>query len=198
MCRRVTLNLLLNRITNINFYYQLFKILKFFYTAVDRILDIFFGYSLVSGWQQERSTSTNLKKNKFCKKSANLTKILARGPYPPSYIVTHDSLTLKYYILKHEEYVDPEDYILKNDLVTLMGLDENKVWFAVSSPQEDPCDIRKFPFLFMGQYYTAQKMLILDHATFHKMAEKSLGPSKNCILISHTGRCGSTLLNQVS
>ena len=62
MCRRATLNLLLNRI-NINFYYQLFKILKLFYTAVDRILDIFFGYSLVSGWQQERST--NLMKNKF-------------------------------------------------------------------------------------------------------------------------------------
>ena len=73
MCRRATLNLLLNRL-NINFYYQLFKILKLFYTAVDRILDIFFGYSLVSGWQQERSTSTNLMKNKFCKKSANLTK----------------------------------------------------------------------------------------------------------------------------
>ena len=135
MGRRGTLNLLLNRI-NINFYYQLFKFLKLFYMIVDYILDIFFGYSLVSGWQQEHS---NLLKKEFFKKSANLTKILARGPYPPSYIVTHDSLTLKYYILKHEEYVDPEDYILNNDFVTLMGLDENKGAQSFTSLIADLC-----------------------------------------------------------
>ena len=78
-----------------------------------------------------------------------------------------------------------------------MALDEHQVWFSVGCQASDVYDLTIFPFAFMSQYYTSEKILMIDHSTFHKIAEKSGGPIENCILINNTGRCGSTLLNQV-
>ena len=127
--------------------------------------------------------------------SGNLTQILIRGCPTPRY-PRNKPWNLKHFILKHEKYVNPDEYILNNDYVTLMGMDGNLIWFSVSS-KHDVYDLTKFPFVYLSQYWFAEKILILDHATFNRMSEKCSGPTKNCILINHTGRCGSTLLSQV-
>ena len=104
---------------------------------------------------------------------------------------------MDHFILKHEKYIDPEEFVLNNDFVTLMAISETKVWFSVSS-KRNVYGLEKFPFAFMAQFWCSEKILILDHNSLHKIAEKCMGPSGNCILINNTGRCGSTLLNQVS
>ena len=154
---------------------------------IDQLLDILIGYSLVTGWNSDRK----LAKARF-DKSGNLTRILSRGSEK-----SVGNVELEYYILKHEKYINAEEFISNNDHVTFMALDEHQVWFSVSCQASDVYDLTIFPFAFMSQYYTSEKILIIDHSTFHKIAEKSGGPIENCILINNTGRCGSTLLNQV-
>ena len=49
----------------------------------------------------------------------------------------------------------------------------------------------------MSQFFNAEKILIVDHATLHQIAQKLDRLQGNCILINNTGRCGSTLICQV-
>ena len=106
------------------------------------------------------------------------------------------TLTLKHFILKHEKYVNPEEYVLNQDHVTLMALDETQAWFSISS-KRNVYEMIRFPFAFMSQFWCSEKILIVSHETLHQIAEKCVGPTGNCVLINNTGRCGSTLLNQV-
>ena len=87
--------------------------------------------------------------------------------------------------------------MLKNDNVTLMGASKNQVWFCVS-PNINVYDLKIVPFAFLSQYLFAEKLLIVDISTLHEIASKLEGPKGNCIMINNIGRCGSTLLCQVS
>ena len=49
----------------------------------------------------------------------------------------------------------------------------------------------------MAQFFKAKKILVVNHTTLHKIAEKIRKLEGNCVLINNTGRCGSTLLCQV-
>ena len=59
-------------------------------------------------------------------------------------------------------------------------------------------DLKIVPFAFLSQYLFAEKLLIVDISTLHEIASKLEGPKGNCIMINNIGRCGSTLLCQVS
>ena len=111
-------------------------------------------------------------------------------------ILFSGTLTLEHFILRHEKYVNPEDYILNQDHVTLMSIDETQAWFSIST-KRNIYEMTRFPFAFMSQFWCSEKILIVSHETLHQIAEKCEGPIGNCILINNTGRCGSTLLNQV-
>ena len=104
---------------------------------------------------------------------------------------------MKNFILKHDSYVDAEEFILNNDFVTLMGASETQAWFCVS-PNFDVYNLKLVPFAFMAQYLYAEQLLIVDISILHQIAAKLDGPQGNCIMINNTGRCGSTLLCQVS
>ena len=172
----------------IHVHYLLFKILKTLYLVINWVTNNVLGFHLVNGSKLDLSKSR-------INNSGNLTRILVRGCPAPQY-PRNQAWNLKHFILKHDKYVNPEEYVLRNDCVTLMGMDENLIWFSISSKQ-DVYDLTKFPFVFLSQYWFAEKILILDHSTFNRISEKCSGPTENCILINHTGRCGSTLLNQV-
>ena len=77
-----------------------------------------------------------------------------------------------------------------------MGASENQVWFSIS-PNYNVYQIGKIPFAFLAQYLKSEKLLIVDFATLHKIAESLESPQGNCILINNTARCGSTLLCQI-
>ena len=164
--------------------YPLFKILQWIYTILDYILEFTFRFSLIRGWKQNQIVA---KKNG---KTGNVTRILARGSS-----IFMGSLLLEDYILIHEEYVDPEECILNNDNVSLMAVSPTQAWFSIM-PEDGATN--KFPFFYINQFWFTEKILIVDHETLHQVAEFSKGPSEECILISNTGRCGSTLLNKVS
>ena len=73
-----------------------------------------------------------------------------------------------------------------------------QAWFSVTNTLSDTYGLGKFPFSFMAQFFKAKKILEVNHATLHKIAEKIEKLEGNCVLINNTGRCGSTLLCQVN
>ena len=72
-----------------------------------------------------------------------------------------------------------------------------KAWFSVTHTLSDTYGLGKFPFAFMAQFFKSKKILMVNHKTLHKIAEKIDKLEGNCVLINNTGRCGSTLLCQV-
>ena len=95
----------------------------------------------------------------------------------------------------------PIEFVLQNDYVTLMAINETHAWFAVSQKRNvyglNTGEKNQLPFVFMNQFYHPEKLLIVNHETLHEIAEKMGDLQGNCILINNTGRCGSTLLCQV-
>ena len=73
-----------------------------------------------------------------------------------------------------------------------------KAWFSVTNTLSDTYGLGKFPFAFMAQFFKSKKILMVNHETLHKIAEKIDKLEGNCVLINNTGRCGSTLLCQVN
>ena len=164
-------------------YYFIFKLFRQLYLFFDYLFWVVFRYSLING--------RNLEKAKF----GNLVTVLAKSN--PTQIGS--LLRPEQFIFKHKEYVDPIDFILKKDNVTFMAIFESEVWFSVMKNDENPYNLTvAVPFAFFWQYYKSEQILIVDHETLHKIASGSCKPNGNCILINNSGRCGSTLLNQVS
>ena len=162
-------------------WYFVFRILHFCYMTVDWFLDLVFGYSLVQGWQKDRFNQIT--------ENGNLTLVLARGSS-----IFMGSLLLEDYIIFHLKYVNPEECILYNDNVQLMALSKTHAWFSV---MPNDVDTNKYPFVFINQFWFTEQILVVDHKTLHEVAEKCFSPTRECVLISNTGRCGSTLLDRV-
>ena len=70
-------------------------------------------------------------------------------------------------------------------------------FLSVSSPLVNVYDAGKIPFAFISQYLLSEKLLIVQNATLHKIAEAMNGLEGNCVLIHNSARYGSTLLCQV-
>ena len=172
----------------VHVHYMIFELFKFIFLCMNWLLNTFFKYDLVHG-----SKTTMIKSNQL---HGNLASILFRGCHSPQY-PKNNPWELKNYILIHEKYINAEEFILKNDHVTLMGMDENFVWFSVCQKKSIYDIINGYPFVYLSQYWFTEKIFIINHDTFNRISEKCQGPSNDCILITHTGRCGSTLLNQV-
>lgn len=166
---------------------NIFKVFSFFrsiYLLLDSICSALFGYSLESGSKKDQQMADEC---------GHLVRIWGRGTGNPA-----GHTNMENFILRHEAYVmDPVDFVRNNDKVTFMGADEKQAWFSVTKATDDVYDTKKFPFAFIGQLMLSEKLLIVDHATLHRIADKLDSPSGNCIIMNNTGRSGSTLLCQV-
>ena len=160
--------------------HRIFKVVRIIYMIMDMFLWKVIGYSLVNGWKKERIKGTG-----------HLVKIIERSTENPAC-----QNFLHNFILKHDSYIDPTEYVLQNDFVTLMGASETHAWFCVS-PHFNVYDLKASPYAFMAQFQHAEKLLIVDIFTIQEIASKMEGPKGNCIMINNTGRCSSKLLCQV-
>ena len=157
---------------------------------LDFILTSISTYSLVNGWKSDRNNMS--KKKNF----GHLLRIIGRRwenlSVPRHFLVDPSS-----FILYHECYIDPVEYVLNNDGVVLMGVSKDKAWFSVTKSSADTFGLKHYPFAFMAQFFKAEKLLMVDHATLHRISGKIKQFDGNCIMINNTGRCGSTLICQV-
>ena len=88
---------------------------------------------------------------------AQLVRVLFRGTY--SLLTNH---TLDNFFYRHLDFVDPK-YILEHDNVTLHGFTDRHAFFCVSDPDFDVYDTKSAPFLWIVQFFKAERLVIVSH-----------------------------------
>ena len=116
-----------------------------------------------------------------------------RGAY--SIAMNHQ---LEHFLYYHNEYVDPR-YVLQHDNIIIMGCSPTHVWFSVTDPnkpQENLLINRNSPFLYVGQLLFSQKLIIMTHESFHKLAQELGDPNyKTITFVGMTGLLKNDLNN---
>ncbi len=121
-----------------------------------------------------------------------MVRVLLRAQYIPALPADRSN-----FLYVHERYADPAEVVLRSDRVTLMDLDREWAIFCVSDPEDDVCDTRKYPFMFLSQFARARRLVLLPARFLHRLAEEAGDPSARVAVINMTARCGSTLCSQL-
>ena len=87
-----------------------------------------------------------------------------RGAYTTA--ATHQSHNFLY---THAAYVSPR-WVLSRDAATLHGVTPTHTWFCVTEDGVDLEDVVETPFLFVGQYEQAKRLVFMPHWAFNKLA----------------------------
>ena len=91
--------------------------------------------------------------------------------------------------------------MLKDPSVTLLSVDEDHAIFVDCGEVDVHDHIRTGPFFYINQFNHCERIIQIPIPQFMKLmednAEASPIPDVNLILLSNTGRCGSTLLTQL-
>ena len=170
-------------------WFLLILVVKALLYIMDIFLRLCFDVSLLNGTRLEQERS------KEYEHSGHILKIYGRGTI--SLFGNHDETNFLYL---HDKYVHP-NYILEHENVSLMGVDDKRAYFCVSNKDVDPFDSSTGPFLWANTFIAAEKLLILDIAHFHRLAECRGDPFQKdnlkITIIHMTTRCGSTLIGQM-
>ena len=170
------------------FWFGFIKALKLILFLFDKILELFFGSSLLRGTSEERKLSKNYEN------SAHVVKVIGRGTI--CLIENHDESNFLYL---HESYQHPS-FIAKHDNIVLKGVNKTHAIFCVSEKNVCTLDTSIGPFAFINMFIAAKKLIFLPLKSFHRLAEEIGDPFKNdlkVVMIHMTARCGSTLLGEM-
>lgn len=166
--------------------FVLLKLAKLAVFLVDIALDILFGTTIVHGSRKER-----MEARASYERSAQLVDVLARGAW--SYTPRHD---LSNFLYRHRAYVSPS-VALTMDNATLAFVTKTETIFCVTEPGVSAYNTTSVPFAFMNHFFLAGQLLIVDHGSFHRLAEEAGDPKERVVIIGNTARSGSTLICQM-
>ena len=98
---------------------------------------------------------------------------------------------------RHDKYAHPD--IVLNSNATLMGIDKKFAMFAICDKDIDVHSHTAGPFFYISQFKHCTHVIRMPLVFFSHLAEKLEDPPQETkfILLSNTGRCGSTLLTQL-
>ncbi|TRY63442.1 hypothetical protein TCAL_16609 [Tigriopus californicus] len=99
------------------------------------------------------------------------------------------------FLLSHIGYESVD--ILKRDEATLLFATPTRAYFVLSPPNFDVYDTTKGVFCFVVQFSSATELLSLPLKDFLRFTNDLGDPKANVVLLSNTGRCGSTILTQM-
>ncbi|XP_064637315.1 uncharacterized protein LOC135493716 [Lineus longissimus] len=83
------------------------------------------------------------------------------------------------------------------DNVSLYAVDKDNATFVVTAPNLDIFHSDHGPFFYLAQYNHAMQYITMPIWAFHRLADEVGDPEVKVILLSNTGRCGSTLVSQM-
>ncbi len=158
--------------------YWFLCLLKLLVKILDYVTDLIWETTYTGGTRTERLKSQNEYRH-----SAQVVKILWRAKHHISSITRSDN-----FLYEHVEYVDTKT-ILERRNITLMSVEKDFALFAVSDPNVDVYDSKKFPFVFISLYQNAEKLIVLPKRSFHRLAEESGDPKVNVAMMAMTARC---------
>ena len=87
-------------------------------------------------------------------------------------------------------------YILKQN-VSLYAITKDVAVFVETPEGIDIHRSDVHPFLYMAQFEQCQRVITIPVQFFHRLAGEIGDPSCHVILLSNTGRCGSTIVGQI-
>ncbi|CAH1801114.1 unnamed protein product [Owenia fusiformis] len=124
-------------------------------------------------------------------KSAQVGTIIWRGK-----IIEHNLADEADFLFVHERFAHPR-CVLDNDVTLYTITDNNEAIFV-----ETPSNINIYssdvhPFFYAAQFKHAVRVIKLPFESFTILANEIGDPKMKIVLISNTGRCGSTLLLQI-
>lgn len=100
------------------------------------------------------------------------------------------------FFFRHVRYTHPEAVLAPN--VTLLNLDPHFAVFAVvQGPNKDVLKHTTGPFMYINQFKLCSELIRLPIESFLRLAEEIGDPVGKLVILSNTGRCGSTLLTQL-
>ena len=148
------------------------------------------GYSLRDGWIKDNCDSN-------FRKSAHRYRILFRHD-----LYFGDPLfgfSDEHFALLHQTWEDPVSSILEDEQATLYGLTRTHAIFAVVTSGENVYDFNVGPFVPANQLKLAKELVYIPLEHFVKLSAMvpDFDPNVRVLLLSNTGRCGSTLLTKM-
>ncbi len=164
-----------------------FAILRTLFNFLDYILIQIFGWSIANGNQNDfEESKINVDK------CAHVQDILAKSRVTPV-----ANVDIHNFILKHVNYVNPLDFVIRNEKCSLINIDGHVAIFGIFEEGLGIYDTKLGPFLYNEQFGRV-KQIVTVPLSFIKDLSKHVqeGPAKT-ILLSNTGRCGSTLLTKM-
>ena len=97
---------------------------------------------------------------------------------------------------RHVRYTHPEAVLAPN--VTLLNVDAKYAVFAVvQGPNKDVLKHTTGPFMYINQFNLCSELIRMPIESFLKLSDQIGDPKAKLVILSNTGRCGSTLLTQL-
>jgi hypothetical protein len=82
--------------------------------------------------------------------------------------------------------------------ITLIAIDSNFAVFAVvHGPNKDVLKHTTGPFMYINQFRLCGELIRMPIDSFLRLADEVGDPVGKMVILSNTGRCGSTLLTQL-
>ena len=134
----------------------------------------------------QRYINASLKSENY-RRSAHVTRILYRYS-PDGFTRSPDSV----FLTVHDGFVDPET-VLADDC-TLYSITSDEAIFVQVKNKAAVDEVLASDFLWMGQYYKADKLISLPLCHFHKLAEEMPDNGAGYIFLYNQARCGGTLV----
>ena len=79
-----------------------------------------------------------------------------------------------------------------------MNIDNNFAVFAVvNGPNKDVLKHTTGPFMYINQFKMCSELIRMPLESFLRLADQVGDPKGKLVILSNTGRCGSTLLTQL-
>ncbi len=158
-----------------------YRLLQFLLGAskwINGIVKMLFGYSFHYGPTKELSFQNCVHRKKI---------LLKCRQFP---LACPDS---KSFLLLHQSHDHPS--CLRDDSVSLIGFDKKRILFCVSDV--NVYDSKYGPFVYSTQYEQIKEVLTVPIEYLHQLADFLGEPKSILVLLSNTGRCGSTILTQM-
>ena len=168
------------------YFYAILQVVNFIYWLLDQyVIEPIFNHSLIYGSIKERKRAS---KDDLVAHVVDVRFMAIMG------MGLHYDLSN--FLITHDKY-ESLDYILNKANVTLFGLGKDNAIFVVTDESVDIYETKKFPFTSLGQVLEAKKLVIIDHVTLHRLADRLGDPKVQVSILNMTCRCGSTLITQM-
>ena len=103
-------------------------------------------------------------------------------------------ITLRNFVLTHEEFIDPE-YVF-SDNVTLLQVTKDTVIFIEGNKSMPPAFSMCFSFSTVGQVATGEYIITMSLQTFFRLSER-LGKVDKIVFLHNISRCGGSLVTSI-